>query len=68
MDEKQLRELLYSVRSGDTDVEEALLRIRKKPIDDLGFAQVDLQRGVRTGASEVIFGQGKTAEQIAGIA
>lgn len=68
MEEKELRELLEAVRSGDECVEDAVNRLRMKPMDDLGFAKVDLQRGVRTGASEVIFGQGKTPEQIAGIA
>lgn len=68
MDEKELRELLLNVKAGKTDVEEAVMNLRQKPIDDLGFAQVDLQRGVRTGNSEVIFGAGKTADQIAGIA
>lgn len=68
MEERELRELLEAVRSGQADVDEALLKIRTKSIDDLGYAQVDLQRGVRTGTQEVIFGAGKTADQIAGIA
>ncbi len=68
MDEKELRALLSSVQDGSTDVDEALLKLRMKPFDDLGYAKVDLQRGVRTGTSEVIFGAGKTAEQITGIA
>ena len=68
MDEKEIRELLCEVRDGSKGVDEALLKLRMKPFDDLGYAKVDLQRGVRTGAAEVIFGAGKTAEQIAGIA
>ena len=49
MDEKELRVLLSSVQDGSTDVDEALLKLRMKPFDDLGYAKVDLQRGVRTG-------------------
>ena len=37
------------------------------PVTDLGFATVDNQRGARTGTSEIIYGAGKTKEQIAGI-
>ena len=68
MDEKELRALLSSVQNGSTDVDDALLKLRMKPFDDIGYAKVDLQRGVRTGTAEVIFGAGKTAEQITGIA
>ena len=38
-----------------------------KEVDDLGFARVDLDRLRRQGAPEVVFGEGKTAEQIAGV-
>ncbi|WP_432215097.1 hypothetical protein, partial [Salmonella enterica] len=41
--------------------------IKKKPFEDIGYAKVDLHRGVRQGAPEVIFGSGKEAAQIAGI-
>ena len=45
----------------------ALTRIQTAPTADLGFAQLDLSRGVRQGAGEVVYGAGKTAEQIAAI-
>ncbi|HUS34394.1 MAG TPA: nickel pincer cofactor biosynthesis protein LarB [Verrucomicrobiae bacterium] len=49
--------------------EAAVLAALETPkVADLGFAQVDLQRGVRTGFPEVIFGAGKTPEQVAKIA
>ncbi len=34
---------------------------------DIGYANVDLERRTRTGAPEVIYGRGKTVEQICGI-
>jgi len=62
-----IRKLLESVRSGETTVEEALLAIKKKPFEDIGYAKVDLHRKLRQGAAEVIYGAGKTPEQILGI-
>ena len=59
--------LLEDVRDGKVSVREALLELKKKPFEDLGFAKVDLHRKVRQGAAEVIYGQGKTPEQIIGI-
>lgn len=61
------REILEQVRDGALSVEDALLAIKKKPFEDIGYAKVDLHRGVRQGAPEVIFGAGKKASQIAGI-
>lgn len=61
------REILERVRDGALSVEDALLAIKKKPFEDIGYAKVDLHRGVRQGAPEVIFGAGKKASQIAGI-
>lgn len=61
------RKILEQVRDGEVSVEEALLVIKKKPFEDIGYAKVDHHRGVRQGAPEVIFGAGKEAKQIAGI-
>lgn len=61
------REILEQVRDGALSVDDALLTIKKKPFADIGYAKVDLHRGVRQGAPEVIFGAGKKAAQIAGI-
>lgn len=66
--EDSIRELLAQVRDGKVDIEEAYLLLKKEPFDDLGYAKVDLHRGIRQGAAEVIYGAGKTPEQIAGIA
>ncbi len=59
--------LLEAVRDGRIDVDKAILELKKKPFEDIGFAKVDLHRRLRQGASEVIYGQGKTPEQIVGI-
>jgi NCAIR mutase (PurE)-related protein len=63
-----MQELLEQVSRGEVTPGEACARIAASPIRDLGYAQVDLQRQERTGVSEVIYGAGKTAGQIAGIA
>lgn len=60
--------ILEAVRDGALSVDEAMLQLKMKPFEDLGFAKVDLHRKVRQGVSEVIYGAGKTAEQIASIA
>src|SRR2546425_3284389 len=49
-------------------VDEALGRLRALPYEDLGFAKVDQHRGLRSGAVEAIFCQGKTPEQVVAIA
>src|SRR5580692_8597341 len=68
MDQDQLRGLLEAVRSGTVDVESAVDRMRHLPFEDLGFAKLDHHRALRHGLTEVIFGKGKTPEQIGAIA
>ena len=60
--------LLRGVAEGTVSPENALLKLKEAPFEDLGYAKVDLHRPVRQGAAEVIYGAGKTPEQIAGIA
>jgi len=67
MDVERLKALLEAVRVGKTDIAQALSELRDLPFRDLGFATVDHHRQLRTGVPEVIFGEPKTAEQIAGI-
>ena len=67
MDEQTLRSLLEQVKDGAVDVAAALERLRHMPFEDLGFAKVDHHRALRQGMPEVIFGLGKTPEQIIGI-
>ena len=61
------REILEQVRRGELSVDEALLRFKTAPYEDIGYAKVDLHRQLRQGAAEVIYGAGKTPEQILGI-
>ena len=68
MDQHELRALLGAVAGGEMSVDEAVLKMRSTPFDDLGFAKVDHHRGIRQGAAEVIYGAGKTPEQITAIA
>jgi NCAIR mutase (PurE)-related protein len=68
MDTQQLRTLLEQVREGATPVDTALDQLRHLPFEDLGFAKVDHHRAIRHGMPEVIFGKGKTPEQVEKIA
>ena len=65
--ELETKDILQQVKDGTLSVEDALVRIKQQPFEDLGFAKVDLHRKVRQGANEVIYGAGKTPEQILGI-
>jgi NCAIR mutase (PurE)-related protein len=67
LDTEKLRRLLTDAQSGRVSVDEALERLRALPFDDLGYAQLDLHRGLRQGIPEVVFCQGKTHEHVAGI-
>src|SRR5947209_2845295 len=68
MDSSQLQHILEQVRDGGSSVEEALGRLRHLPFEDLGYAKVDHHREMRHGMPEVILGQGKQPDQVAGIA
>ena len=67
MKEQAVLDILKAVESGGLTAEEALTKLKLAPIDDMGFAKVDLHRELRQGIAEVIYGQGKTPEQIAAI-
>src|SRR5688572_9827464 len=67
MDPERLRALLQAVQAGDTSITDALRELRELPFRTLEFARVDTHRHLRTGFPEVVFGEGKTAEQIADI-
>ena len=68
MDRRDLVELLENVAKGTVGPQDAAERIQVDTVSDLGFAQVDNARGLRQGVSEIIYGAGKTASQIAAIA
>ena len=65
---QEIRNTLEQLKNGEISVEEAMLSIKKQPFEELGYAKVDLHREVRQGAAEVIYGAGKTREQILAIA
>lgn len=67
MERRELQELLTEVAEGSLLPADAAARITVTPFVDLGYAKPDLQRGVRQGVSEVVYGASKTAEQIVGI-
>ncbi len=67
MSSDELRRRLEQLRQGNCSVEEVLEFLRDFPFQDLDFARVDHHRPLRTGFPEVVFGQGKTPEQVAGI-
>jgi pyridinium-3,5-biscarboxylic acid mononucleotide synthase len=64
MTEGKIRQLLEQVAGGQVSPSQALKRLRHLPFDDLGFARLDSLRMLRRGVPEVVFGEGKTVEQI----
>ncbi len=63
----EAKQILNAVKDGSMSVEDALLKLKTQPYEDIGCAKVDLHRGIRQGAAEVIYGAGKTAAQISEI-
>lgn len=63
----EIKRILEDVQAGILSVDDALLKIKTKPFEDIGYAKVDLHRKVRKGAAEVIYGAGKTPQQMIGI-
>ena len=67
MTEEHLRQILGDLKGGSLSEDQAVERLRNLPFEDLGFANVDHHRTLRQGFPEVIFGAGKTADQVAKI-
>ena len=63
----EITKLLQGVKDGTVSVEEALLALKKEPFKDIDFAKIDFHRKLRQGTAEIIYGAGKTSEQIIGI-
>ena len=63
----EIKTLLEAVKTGSISIDDALLQLKIAPYEDIGFAKVDLHRKLRQGTNEVIYGAGKTPEQITGI-
>jgi pyridinium-3,5-biscarboxylic acid mononucleotide synthase len=68
MDQQNLRELLLRFKAGEASLDEAVEKLKHLPYESLGFAHVDHHRAIRQGFPEVVFGRGKTPEQVAAIA
>jgi len=68
MNKSDLTKLLQSVRAGKTDIETALNRLRHLPFEDVAYAHIDHHRHLRHGMPEVIYCEGKTLDQVVGIA
>lgn len=64
MDRAEIRRILNDVAVGKISPQEAEIKLKLEPFRELGFASVDHHRGLRQGVSEVIYGEGKTSEQI----
>ena len=64
VDLKRLEKLLHSIQKGELTVQEGMQRLRTLPFEDIGEAMIDHHRPLRKGFPEVIFGQGKDAEQV----
>lgn len=58
------RSILESVASGVLTIDEALDKLRNLPYENLEFARLDHHRPLRTGVGEVVYGEGKTPEQV----
>ena len=61
------KKILEQYKNNEISLEDALLELKKKPFEDIGYAKVDHHRKIRQGVAEVIYGEGKTPEQIIGI-
>ncbi len=64
----EVQDILQAVKEGTMTLEEAELKLKVKPFEDLGFAKLDEHRAIRQGMQEVIYGASKTPEQILAIA
>ena len=64
MNIRKLEDLLKKVKSGKTTLDEAMVRLKSLPFEDLGYARIDHHRSLRKGFPEVIWGEGKTSGQI----
>ena len=61
------KKILEQYKNNEISLEDALLELKKEPFEDIGYAKVDHHRKIRQGVAEVIYGEGKTPEQITGI-
>ncbi|SHI82687.1 nickel pincer cofactor biosynthesis protein LarB [Desulfofundulus thermosubterraneus] len=67
MTRSELRKMLEDIKNQKLDIDAAIDKLKTLPYEDLGYAKVDHHRAIRKGFPEVIFCQGKTADQVVGI-
>lgn len=67
MNEQQIKDMLESYKCGQTSIEDVIAALKLAPFTDLGFAKIDDHRSLRQGVAEVIYGAGKSQEQIKAI-
>jgi NCAIR mutase (PurE)-related protein len=67
MNQSDIKLILERHSSGELSIDQAASQLKDLSFEDIGFARVDHARASRQGFPEVIFGQGKTREQILGI-
>ena len=67
MEKSELKNILKQVAERSIDIDEAILKFKNQPFEDLGFAKIDTHRAIRQGIGEVIYAAGKTGKQIAEI-
>ena len=71
MEQRAIKALLEQVAAGQVDVNDALLKLKMEPFEELGFAKLDSHRGLRQGVAEVIYGNrricdGSTLDDVLG--
>lgn len=62
-----IHDMLLKLKNGEISVEDAEIEIKKAPFVDIGIAKIDTHRKVRQGCAEVVYGEGKSREQIKAI-
>ena len=62
--ENEIKALLEGVKNGSIPVDEALMKLKTQPFEDIDFAKLDFHRSARQGTGEIIYSESKTAEQI----
>jgi NCAIR mutase (PurE)-related protein len=67
MNPRKLEDLLKKVKLGKTSIDQAIARLKSLPFEDLGYARIDHHRSLRKGFPEVIWGEGKSSNQILSI-
>lgn len=64
---EELKDLLTAMKTGATTVDDALLALRRPPVENLGFARVDTHRELRQGLPEAIYAEGKETSEVVAI-